>query len=65
MKITIEHYESEFSVKTPHDEVDLTEILCLIGGLLRTAGFSFNGEVGIVNPEEGQEDPDEQRPETE
>lgn len=62
MKITIEHYESEYAIKTPHDEVDLTEVLCLIGGLLKSAGFSFNGEVGIVNPEE---DPDTQREDTE
>jgi hypothetical protein len=64
MKMTLEHCGIVATVSTPNDDADLTEILCLVGGLLRSAGFSFNGEVGIVNPEE-YDDRDEQREETE
>lgn len=55
MRITIEHYGNKFSCETEHDEITLTEVLCLIGGILRSAGFSFNGEVDIVDPEEFSE----------
>lgn len=64
MRITIEHYGNKYTCETEHDEITLTEVLCLFGGLLRSAGFSFNGEVDIVSQED-YENPDKQREDTE
>lgn len=52
MEIIIKHYNNEYSVKTSHDEVDLPQILVLFGGLLRSAGFVFDGDVDIINDSE-------------
>ena len=51
MKITIELYGKKYIVEDEDsDEVCLPEILAIFSGLLRSAGYSFAGELEIVEP---------------
>lgn len=49
MKITIEHYGAKYTTELDHDDVCLPEVVQMISGLLRAAGFSFDGELDIVD----------------
>jgi len=59
VRISIRQYDTDYIVETSHDEVTLTEILCLFGGLLRSAGFSFDGEIDIVTAPQDSDRKDE------
>lgn len=64
MRITITRFDIDHSINIPDDEVTLTEVLCLMGGLLRSSGFSFEGEFSIDRGKDS-DDPDAQREEGE
>lgn len=49
MKITLEMNEHKYIVETQHDELALPEFIMLLSGLIRQAGYSFDGELDIVD----------------
>lgn len=48
MKITIEQYEHKIIHEVPHNDVTLDEALDMIEGLLKATGYSFKGNLEIV-----------------
>lgn len=58
MKITIEHYGCKYSTESEHDEIALPELLKYIEGLIRSVGYSFTGEIDIVDHINDYEDRD-------
>jgi len=49
MKITIEQYEHKIIHEVPHNDVTLEEALEMIEGLLKATGYSFSGNLEIVD----------------
>jgi len=49
MKITIEQYEHKIIHEVPHNDVTLEEALQMIEGLLKATGYSFSGNLEIVD----------------
>ena len=56
MKITIEHYNAKYSTEIENDDVALPEALQLLSGLLKSAGFSFSGELQVVEEDHSIDD---------
>ena len=49
MRITIEQYEHKIIHEVPHNDVTLEEALEMIEGLLKATGYSFKGNLEIVD----------------
>jgi hypothetical protein len=56
MKITIEQYEHKIIHEVPHNDVTLEEALEMIEGLLKATGYSFSGNLEIVDEWHENED---------
>lgn len=52
MKIEITHYESKASYEFDHEDVTLDDLLYHLDKLLKLTGYTFDGELEIVNEEE-------------
>lgn len=52
MKIEITMYGKTCTHLTEYDDMDLNEVLEHIDGLLRLAGYHFDGTVGLVYDDE-------------
>jgi hypothetical protein len=52
MKITIEQYEHTVTHEVPFNDVDLDEVLRMVEGLLKAIGYSFSGNLEIVEDNE-------------
>jgi len=52
MKITIEQYEHTVTHEVPFNDVDLDEVLRMVEGLLKAAGYHFSGSLEIVDDNE-------------
>jgi len=53
MKFTVEAFENKYTAETPNDDMSLPDVLVILSGLLKQVGYSFNGELDIVDHSEG------------
>ena len=49
MRITFEQYYHKIIHEVPHNDVTLEEALVMIEGLLKATGYSFSGNLEIVD----------------
>jgi hypothetical protein len=52
MKIEITHYGHKASYEFDHEDVTLDDLLYHLDKLLKLTGYTFDGELEIVEPEE-------------
>jgi ribosomal protein S6 len=51
MKLSLTMYDTVYMVKTPKNDMTLDEMLEAFSGLLKNAGFSWEGDIIIENEE--------------
>ena len=52
MKITIEHCENKISYEVSYEDVSLNKMLDILECLLKADGYSFSGNLKIVDDEQ-------------
>lgn len=51
MKITIEQYDHKITYELNYDDVSMDKMLEILEGLLKATGYSFSGNLDILDEE--------------